>query len=139
MSSLHHKKPANNKPWPASTTANANWPQKIELRTSRFKPTAATVSTAPQISIDFIESINPAVPKKKAKKKKAVKAPTKSTRAKKNVRQKVVWGVFNNSNQQLAVYPFPQEGEARAHAERLTADKKTNHFVQKVKVPLEEK
>jgi hypothetical protein len=77
---------------------------------------------------------------KKAPKKKPVKAPPKPrARASKQVRLKVVWGVFNNSNQQIATYPYPQEDEARAHAEKLIADKKTNHFVQRVKVPMEEK
>jgi cobalamin biosynthesis protein CobT len=77
---------------------------------------------------------------KPKKKKKVVKAPAKPrTRASKQIRMKVVWGVFNNSNQQIATYSYPQEDEARAHADRLVADKKTNHFVQKVKVPIEEK
>src|SRR5262249_16449562 len=77
---------------------------------------------------------------KKVPKKKPAKAPAKPrARASKQVRLKVVWGVFNNSNQQLATYPYPQEEEARAHAEKLIADKKTNHFVQRVKVPMEEK
>ncbi len=81
-----------------------------------------------------------APPKPKKPKKKPPKAPPKPrARASKQVRLKVVWGVFNNSNQQLATYPFPQEEEARAHAEKLIADKKTNHFVQRVKMPLEEK
>jgi hypothetical protein len=81
-----------------------------------------------------------AKPKAKPKKKKVVKAPAKPrARASKQVRQKVVWGVFNNSNQQVATYPYPQEDDARAHADRLIADKKTNHFVQRVKVPIEEK
>ena len=52
---------------------------------------------------------------------------------------KIVWGVFNNSNQQIATYSYPQESDARAHAERLVNDKKTNHFVQKVKVAIEDK
>lgn len=77
---------------------------------------------------------------KKKKKKKAASAPVKPrARTSKQVRMKVVWGVFNNSNQQLATYPYPQESDARAHAERLTTEKKTNHFVQKVKVPFDEK
>jgi|SRR5579871_2858635 len=77
---------------------------------------------------------------KPKKKKKPPKAPAKPrARASKHVRMKVVWGVFNNSNQQIATYPFPQESDARAHAERLLNDKKTSHFVQKVKVPIEDK
>src|SRR5262245_21730697 len=79
-------------------------------------------------------------PKKKKKPPPKPKAPAKPrTRAAKHVRMKIVWGVFNNSNAQVETFPFPQEKEARAHAEKLTADKKQTHFVQKVKKPFEEK
>ena len=52
---------------------------------------------------------------------------------------KVVWGVFNNSNQRVAAYEYPKRAEADAHAAKLTADKKSTHFVQPVKEPIEEK
>jgi hypothetical protein len=61
------------------------------------------------------------------------------SRAAKITRLKVVWGVFNNSNQRVAVYPYPKRKEADEHAARLTADKKSTHFVQPVKEPMEEK
>jgi len=77
-----------------------------------------------------------AVPKPKAKPK--AKAKPRS-RAAKIVRMKVVWGVFNNSNQRIAVYEYPKRKEADDHAARLTADKKNTHFVQPVKEPIEEK
>jgi hypothetical protein len=80
-------------------------------------------------------------PKKKPKKKKAApKAPKpKRTRAPKITRMKVVWGVFSNSNQRVAVYEYPKRKEAEEHAARLTSDKKSTHFVQPVKEPIEEK
>jgi hypothetical protein len=80
-------------------------------------------------------------PKKKAKKKKAAPkvAKPKRTRAPKVTRMKVVWGVFSNSNQRVAVYEYPKRKEAEEHAARLTADKKSTHFVQPVKEPIEEK
>jgi len=77
-----------------------------------------------------------AIPKPKAKPK--AKAKPRS-RAAKIVRMKVVWGVFNNSNQRIAVYEYPKRKEADDHAARLTADKKNTHFVQPVKEPIEEK
>jgi cobalamin biosynthesis protein CobT len=80
--------------------------------------------------------------KKKAKAKAKVKpaAPKpKRTREKKVVRMKVVWAVFNNSNQRVAAFEYPKKGEADALASKLTTDKKSTHFVQPVKEPIEEK
>ena len=77
------------------------------------------------------------------KKRKPVKEPKAKTkpraRTAKVTRMKVVWGVFNNSNQRVAVYDYPKRKEADEHAARLTADKKSTHFVQPVKEPMEEK
>ena len=79
-------------------------------------------------------------PKKKAKKKKAAPkvVKPKRTRIPKVTRMKVVWGVFSNSNQRVAVYEYPKRKEAEEHALRLTTDKKSTHFVQPVKEPIEE-
>ncbi len=76
------------------------------------------------------------------KKKKPAKAKAKAkprSRTPKVVRMKVVWGVFNNSNQRVATYEYPKRKEAQDHAAKLTNDKKSTHFVQPVKEPLEEK
>jgi len=77
------------------------------------------------------------------KKRKPAKEPKPKTkprsRASKITRLKVIWGVFNNSNQRVAVYDYPKRKEADEHAARLTADKKSTHFVQPVKEPMEEK
>jgi hypothetical protein len=76
----------------------------------------------------------------KPKKKKPVKeVKPKRVRAPKIVRQKVVWGVFNNSNQRVATYEYPKRKEADEHAARMTAEKKLTFFVQPVKEPIEEK
>jgi hypothetical protein len=80
-----------------------------------------------------------AAPKKK-KKAAAPKTPKpKRTRTPKVIRQRVVWGVFNNSNARVATYPYPQKKEADDHAAKLKADKGTTFFVQPVKEPIEEK
>ena len=77
------------------------------------------------------------------KKRKPAKEPKPKTkprsRSAKTTRMKVVWGVFNNSNQRVAVYDYPRRKDADAHAAQLTADKKSTHFVQPVKEPIEEK
>ncbi len=79
-------------------------------------------------------------PKKRKAVAKEPKPKAKSrARTAKIIRMKVVWGVFNNSNQRVAVYEYPKRKDADDHAARLTADKKSTHFVQPVKEPIEEK
>jgi hypothetical protein len=79
----------------------------------------------------------------KPKKKKAApkpKAPKKTrSRTAKITRMKVVWGVFNNSNQCVATFDYPKKKEADELVAKLTAEKKNTHFLQPVKEPLEEK
>jgi hypothetical protein len=70
-------------------------------------------------------------PKKKAAKPAAAKP--KRTRAVKVVRMKVVWGVFNNSNQRVASFDYPKRKDADEMAAKLTVDKKNTHFVQPIK------
>jgi hypothetical protein len=77
---------------------------------------------------------------KPVKKRKAPAKPSKPrSRTAKAVRMKVVWGVFNNSNQRVAVFDYPKRKEADEHAAKLTTDKKSTFFVQPVKEPIEEK
>lgn len=79
-------------------------------------------------------------PKKKKKAAKDAKTKVKArTRSSKAARLKVVWGVFNNSNQRVATFDYPKRAEAEEKARQLTADKKSTHFVQPVKEPIEEK
>lgn len=53
---------------------------------------------------------------------------------------KLIWGVFSNSNQRVAVFDYPKKKAADEHAEKLTAEKKTGgpYYVQPVKEPIEE-
>ncbi len=92
---------------------------------------------------DEEETDEEAPPKRKADKAKAkAKAtpkPKTRSRTPKVVRQRVVWGVFNNSHQMVASYAYPKKTEAFDHASRLTTDKRSTHFVQPVKEPMEEK
>jgi hypothetical protein len=76
------------------------------------------------------------------KKKKPVKEPKpKRSRAAKQVRMKVVWGVFNNSNQRVATFEYKKKDEAYEHAAKLQAAKNPPQpfFVQPVKEPMDEK
>jgi hypothetical protein len=76
--------------------------------------------------------------RKLAAKVKTTKTKTRS-RSAKVARLKVVWGVFNNSNQCVATFAYPKRKEAEDLVAKLTAEKKTTHFIQPVKEPIEEK
>jgi hypothetical protein len=75
-----------------------------------------------------------------AKKKAASStARPKRVRTTKSVRQRVVWGVFNNSNARVETFPFPQKQEAEDYAAKLKAEKGSTFFVQPVKEPIEDR
>ena len=78
-------------------------------------------------------------PKKKPAKPKPKAKPKSRARTPKVTRMRQVWGVYNNSNQLVTTYEYPKKDDALAHAAKLTADKKSTHFVQPVKEPMEEK
>ncbi|MBI1917392.1 MAG: hypothetical protein HYS12_22050 [Planctomycetes bacterium] len=82
------------------------------------------------------------VAKPPPKKKKAPPKPAKPkrSRAGKIVRVRVVWKVFNNSNQAVATFDYARKQEAEEHAAKLSAEKnKGTFFIQPVKEPIEEK
>jgi hypothetical protein len=80
-------------------------------------------------------------PEEKAppKKRKKPAKPRTRSRAAKVTRLKVIWGVFNNSNQRVAAFDYPKRKDADDLAAKLSADKKSTHFVQPIKEPMEEK
>ena len=63
----------------------------------------------------------------------AKSAKPKSRARAKVIRMKVVWGVFNNANQRVAVFDYARRQEADEMAAKLRTDKKTTHFVQPIK------
>jgi hypothetical protein len=65
----------------------------------------------------------------------------KRTRTPKHVRMKVVWGVFNNSNQCVAKFDYPKRKEAEEHALKLQAAKNPPQpfFVQPLKEAMDDK
>lgn len=79
-------------------------------------------------------------PKKKKKVVDKVAKP-KRTRTAKQVRMKVIWGVFNNSNQCVARFDYPKKKEAEEHAAKLSAAKTPpqSFFIQPVREPIEDK
>jgi hypothetical protein len=79
--------------------------------------------------------------KKKKKAAPAKEAKPRRSRSAKVVRMKIIWGVFNNSNQRVAVFDYKKKQEAEEHAAKLKAESKTNqtYFVNPVREPIEEK
>ncbi len=77
-------------------------------------------------------------PKKPKKPAKETKAKPRS-RSAKVVRMKVVWGVFNNSNQMVKTFDYPRKKDAEEHAAHMQSEKKQTFFVQPVRQPIEEK
>jgi hypothetical protein len=76
-----------------------------------------------------------------AKPTKKKKAPAKrKSRAKsaEPARLKLFWGVFNQASKRIAKYDFTQKKMAEAKAAELSAGGKNQHFVAKVKEPVEE-
>ncbi|HTU23459.1 MAG TPA: hypothetical protein VMG10_35815 [Gemmataceae bacterium] len=80
-------------------------------------------------------------PPKKKKKPAAKEAKPKRSRTAKQVRMKVVWGVYNNSNQCVAKFDYPKRKEAEEHAAKLSAAKNPPQpfFIQPIKEAMEEK
>jgi cobalamin biosynthesis protein CobT len=89
---------------------------------------------------DEAEEEEEEAPKKK-RKTPSKESPSRRSRSAKQVRMKVVWGVFNNSNQRVATFDYPKKQEALDHAAKLQAAKNPPQpfFVQPVKEPMEEK
>lgn len=74
---------------------------------------------------------------KPAKKKKAAKRKSRAKSAE-PARLKLFWGVFNQASKRIAKYDFTQKKQADAKAAELSAGGKNQHFVAKVKEPVEE-
>jgi hypothetical protein len=53
-------------------------------------------------------------------------------------RQKAVWKVFDSNYKEVACFPYSEKDEAYAKADVLTKKKNNKHFVNEVKVPMEE-
>ncbi len=73
--------------------------------------------------------------KEKSKKKKAAPRKKKVETIK---RYKAVWKVFNDSYKEVACFPYSEKDEAYARADELTKKKNNNHFVNEIKVSMED-
>lgn len=70
--------------------------------------------------------------------KKAAK-PKKKVKKVVNVRQRRVWGIFDNSNQQVATFPYAQRQAADTRLTELQEKGKSNtYFIQPVNEPIAE-
>jgi hypothetical protein len=74
--------------------------------------------------------------KKKAPKKKAPKkpaAPTKRSRAAKEVRRRAVWKIYDNASKVIETFPFNQKAEAEAFLAKKIEEKKGTFYLNVVK------
>jgi hypothetical protein len=76
--------------------------------------------------------------KKKVAKVKKAAAPKRVRAAKKAVRQKAVWVIYDNSSKEVETFPFNQKGAAEKFLAEKADDKK-GYYLQMRKVPLDEK
>jgi hypothetical protein len=53
-------------------------------------------------------------------------------------RYKAVWKVFNDSYKEVACFPYSEKDEAYARADELTKKKNNNHFVNEIKVSMDD-
>jgi hypothetical protein len=79
-----------------------------------------------------------AAPVKKAKKKAPAKEARPRKKTTKQVRRRVVWVVYDNSNKKIAQYDYTKKAEADEHAARLQTEKKQTYFVQPFKEEITE-
>jgi hypothetical protein len=86
----------------------------------------------------------PAAEKKKSGKKKAEGAAAKPKTTKKkskkaeNVRLRMMWGIFDNSNQQVATFPYAQKAAAEARLAELLEKGRGTFFINPVREPIVE-
>lgn len=75
----------------------------------------------------------------KTVKKKPAKKAVRRKSSKKKVdaqRLRLVWGVFDNSNQQIATFPYPDRAAAEQKATEMREKGRGPYFVQPVKEPM---
>jgi hypothetical protein len=77
-------------------------------------------------------------PVKKKKKPAVAKESKPRKKAVKQVRRRVVWVVYDNSNKKVAQYEYTKKQEADDHAARLQSEKKQTYFVQPFKEEIAE-
>jgi hypothetical protein len=74
----------------------------------------------------------------KTTKKAAKKSTKKSKSSKTPERLRMVWGVFDNSNQQVAAFPYAQRADAEKKLVDMAGKGKGPYFIQPVKEPIVE-
>ena len=72
----------------------------------------------------------------KGKSEKKKKAAPRKKKVETIKRYKAVWKVFNDSYKEVACFPYSEKDEAYARADELTKKKNNNHFVNEIKVSM---
>lgn len=109
-------------------------PSRLELRKAAEAAEQGEAGAAAGEASDKEAAAGKAAVKKKAAKKTVRR---KSTKKKTDPhRLRMVWGVFDNSNQQVAVFPYVDRASADKKAQEMTEKGRGPYFVQPVKEPL---
>jgi hypothetical protein len=106
-----------------------------ELREQNDAAEAREQKPADEVDVEEESSDGEAAATPKKKKKKApgeAKPRAKRSRAA-PARQRLVWLVLDNSHKPVQTFEYPHLHDAEELAAKLTADKKSTHFVQPVK------
>lgn len=99
-------------------------PSRLELR--RASEAAEKKAKTPAAKAEG-KATKKAVKKRTTKKSKTAKAPE---------RLRMVWGVFDNSNQQVAAFPYSDRAAAEKKVEDMVGRGKGPYFIQPVKEPI---
>ena len=76
--------------------------------------------------------------KEKSKSKTKKKAAPRKKKVETIKRYKAVWKVFSDSYKEVACFPYSEKDEAYARADELTKKKNNNHFVNEIKVSMDD-
>lgn len=99
-------------------------------RKSGKSPSRLDLRKAAEAAEKLGKTAAPKAAKKKATKKKTTK---KTKAAAHPERLRMVWGVFDNSNQQIAAFPYAQRAEAEKKLQDMAGKGKGPYFIQPVK------
>jgi hypothetical protein len=107
--------------------------EEVEEGDEEEEPDAEAEAEGEEAEADEEAEVKPKAKKKAPKKVAAPKAPSKRSRAAKEVRRRAVWVVYDNANKVVGTFAFNQKAEAEAALARKIEEKKGTFFLNLVK------